>query len=445
MACLLFLPLSLPSSHSSSIRFLFNGDARPVGGSNSFTSLKGEPTYQYDRFNPKAPPMVATVVTTTSSSPNSSPSSSGGSSFKLSFSMPTEIPEKKKAEYDSAESDPAVYDYAFNGPCGPSFENKNDKKRNSLPLSSSPPPPVNLGTHPSRNKVHKRSLSNPGVDPTSSKPHPPQPEIANGPINSKHGGSKDSGLATLDGSTRNLEQDFSEIDKSLSDILSDLTVSSCHKSGEPIAEEEESLDSIIASLEEMAKGEELKPKLPLQIKRSNTLPSSHEEYKPRRANSTSTCHPIHYLEHKKMKRAIVGDEYVEMKAISPLAKHKANVGRGGGRGTSRSVSYEGTAELSPIKETTVVTATDYENYPQPEDVLRGTVTNYKTPYANITASGRGGAAPQFNDDDIYENNEPAPPPPPGPPSSSNKLDSLLSSTFQELDSLQDVLEQFGKS
>ena len=347
-----------------------------------------------------------------------------------------ETPEKKKAEYDSAESDPTVYDYAFNNPFGPSA----DQKRNSLPLSASPPP-VNLGTHPSRNKVHKRSLSNPGVDPVVAKPHPPKIEVSNGPINSRHGGSKDSGLATLDGSAVNLEQDFSEIDKSLNDILSDLTSST---SGLAKEHEAGSLDDIIADLEELAKGDDLKTKPPAPFIRRNTLPSCHDGQKPKRSNSTSTCHPIHYLEHKKMKRAITGqssDEYITMKAISPLAKHKGANGTVG-KSVSRCVSYDGGAELSPIKEMTVGTSTDYENYPQPADVQRGEMVDYKTPYENITSGGRDTkplATPP--DDDIYENNEPLPLAP--PTSSKPFFDSLVSSALDELDSLQMALDQIG--
>lgn len=360
----------------------------------------------------------------------SSPSSSGGSSFKLSYSSPVLTPIKKRAEYDTAEVDSLPeYDYAYHAPVAkrnstmPTDPYGHIMPFNALPISASPPP-VNLGSHPSK-KAHRRTQSNP----------PPMQgpvalPIAESDLSSasllgnRHGGSTDSGVAMTISSTHTLERDFEEIDNALSDMLNDL--SSPGLGGDVCGQRDSSpdgLSDLIASLEDFANEDTC------TFKRSNSLPSASVSRNHKRANSTSTCHPIHYLEHKKTKTKLTGghNEYVSMRSAGPALPR---------------LNYDFLeTQLSPIKEGSLANVTNsskgYENFPPPEDIAKGTPTNYVVPYANIGST-------DYDDDDIYENTEPVPfkeetlkePP--------NNFDSLISSTLNELDNLQNVLEQFGR-
>ena len=394
-------------------RFLFNGDARSV-------AAKPNPSYHYDE-------VTTTVTATISRSPSTSPCSSGSSSFQLSFSAPAQTIKKEKATYDSV--DISEYDYAYNSaparsnslPSNDAYGHISKPAVNSLPLNDSPPP-INLQTHPSRKLQHHRSLSNPGSTTPSPSHHKFHPELSTGPLKNCHGGSNDSGVSGIAVSTSTLEEDFQEIDKSLNDILSDLSISPPPSKANDSPETHNGLDDIINQLEEFAKRDDDNFKTP--VTRSNTLPSGQQpQNKSRRTNSTSTCQPTHYLTHKKAKSTLEHNEYVVMKPI------------GGNQTATQSKpprqSYDFLElQLSPIKEASTSTSGDYENYPQPEEVAKATPTNYVTPYENILSNVTD------DDDDIYENTEPT-------PLKDKKVGALITSTLSELDNLQAVLNQLS--
>lgn len=279
------------------------------------------------------------------------------------------------------------------------------------------PPPVNLQSHPSR-KQHRHSLSNPGSA-SSPKFHP---ELSTGPLKNCHGGSNDSGVSGIAVSTSTLEEDFQEIDKSINDILSDLSISPPANKVNESPETHNGLDDIINQLEEFAKSDDDDLKTP--VTRSNSLPSGQQPHSQnRRTNSTSTCQPTHYLAHKKVKANLGHNEYVIMKPIGgsqPAAQLKPP-----------RQSYDFLElQLSPIKEASTSTSGDYENYPPPEEVAKGIPTNYVTPYENVLSNVTD------DDDDIYENTEPI-------PMKDNKVGALITSTLSELDNLQAVLNQLS--
>jgi hypothetical protein len=347
-----------------------------------------------------------------------------------------ETPEKKQAVYDSAE-----YDYAYNvhplrsnSMSGIPYGHVNST--NPLALSSFPPP-VNLTTHPSRKQVHKRSLSNPPTVVADNNSYHGN-NLSSAPLNHKWG-SRDSGVAT---SITTLDDDFLEIDKSLSEIMTDLSSSSSSslkKTSNDCDQEINNLEDVIASLEDMAN--DVDGSNIVGIKRSNTLPVKTSLSTHRRANSTSTCHPVHYLKHKKNKEELIGNnDYIVMKSAKMRAQPGPTL-------SPLDINYDFLDnQLSPIKEKGLG-PNEYENYPPPEDVLKATPINYTVPYANVTTSGT--AAVFFDDDDIYENSEPAPISGPIVNSSkkrnsSIKFESLINSTLKEMDNLQNALDQLGQ-
>ena len=420
-------------------------------------TLKPDPTLKYDLVSTNT-----TVVITNDTPPttaNSSPSSSGGSSFKLSYSSAVLTPSKKRAEYDSADpNEPDIdattlpeYDYAYNAPIAKRSNSisidpyGHIKPSSTLPISSSPPP-VNLYTHPSRKMIHRRTLSNPPA--ASQQQVRKSQELTTGQLTKKYGGSTDSGVATCS-STNTLEEDLQEIDKSLNDILSDLTISVDDKSKEPPQKDltsPDALDHWIASLEYLAKETDLSPQSTEQpnFQRSNTLPTGgNSPHSHRRTNSTSTCHPTYYLQHKKTRAELTGNnEYVTMKPVGTVQQQQ--------RYSSR-INYDFLdLQLSPIKEKSTTNTSGgmtYENYPPPSDVVKGTPVNFIVAYENVDhGSSSNTVVEEERDDDIYENTELVPGPPPLKEQNkfTDSFNSLISSTLSELDNLQCVLNEFNQ-
>ena len=371
-------------------RFLFIGDGRPANNVTITPSI--EKSAMYDRVN---------VQLSVSSSAGSSPSSSGGSSFKLSFNGPAPTVVKKSAEYDSADVDDEEvdlhYDYAFN--TGPF-----NKRHSMLPISSTPPP-INLVSHPSRKKdtQHRRSLSIPSgktnitVDAVTDK-------------QKQFHSSTDSGLA----STISLEDDFQMIDESLSQIMSDLQDTTSTKT-------EDDLTDLIAQLESFATSND-DDSTPL--KRSNTLPLGKKKAEFRRANSTSTCQPMHYMRLRNPKADLMNDGYIMMGS--------------GGRAYLDKVPEE---KNSVVPKTNCVTEPDtpdtYMNHPLPPDIAKATPIIYQRDYENITHNNNPTTNNNNEDDEaIYMNHDQA-------PATDKEMEQLFSSAWNEIDNLQLVLDQLG--
>ncbi len=385
------------------IRFLFIGDGRQVNNNNTVTTTSSDKSGVYDRTIPRL---------SVSSSAGSSPSSSGGSSFKLSFNGPAPTVVKKCAEYDSADIDDVnlQYDYAFN--TGPY-----NRRHSTIPLSSTPPP-INLVSHPSRRKEvtqHKRSLSIPGKTTNT----------IDGVADNKliFHSSTDSGLA----STISLEDDFQSIDESLSQIMSDLndtTSNNNNKNGD-------GLSDLIAQLECFATSD--KTDITKPVIRSNTLPSGQTKPVFKRANSTSTCQPMHYLRVRNPKADLMNDGYVMM-------------GSGG----------HAPLDKVPEEKNTILTKKQtngqdvYMNHPLPHEVATATPILYQREYHNITHSNNDDGPIYENNDDndgpIYENNdddEAIYMNHDQTPATDTEMKQLFSSAWSEIDNLQLILNQFN--
>lgn len=468
--------LSLPSlSLPPSVRFLFNGDGRAVPGSTSNSTKSSDLAYSYERFGD-----ITSRVSTTPPSPSSTPSSlasmsSTGSSFRLSMASPAPAVTKKSATYDNdnLDFDPIVRgdENTRKNLCSEAYEHVNTSRP---VVVGSHPPPVDLKTHPSRSKTHRRSLSD--------NPAPPQPakkqELSTAPLSAAFGGSKDSGVSLT--SCNTVEDGLQAIDKSLSDLnsmITDLSNTSQQENTGNVQQQqgvgsgEEDIDDLIAQLQQLASD---KPSL---IPRCNTLPGSAKSSLLKRANSTSTCQPTHYLAVNKPSPSsslynrqvpnpdLSKDGYIEMRSALRSASFSVpdkstSQPPTGAVGKTARFSYD-FLELEPIKETSIggtsVTSDstlNYQNHPFPVELSNAQTTNYEHSYENIQATGhrsddrgnhsnyksdhsnsRGShgndkveATPEPEEDAIYSNHE------------ASDMNDFFSSTFDEINDLQTMLE-----
>ena len=367
------------------------------------------------------------------SSTSSSPSSSGGSSFRLSYAAIPPVLAKESGEYESVD-----YDYAYTNNNSNSIVERNRSvpyehvKSSSLPLDSSPPP-VNLMSHPSRKKqMHKRSLSNPGTE----------NQLTPAPLTKQHGGSNDSGVA----SCSTMEEDFQAIDESINLMLNDLSETTL-RSRNVTKEDKDGLHDVIAQLHDLAGDDDISTQEP--VKRSNTLPSGHNHKNIKRANSTSTCQPTHYLKTRSHNSTLSQDEYVIMKPTSRILDQvredqiiSDSKGKRVPKGKPPRINYDSLEpQLSPIKEPSIshTEGTEYMNHPLPTEIVNAKPIMYQREYENINHSNYiPSSLPDDIDENIYMNHD-------QPPTTKEEMVTLVSSTWDELDKLQSVLDEFANT
>ena len=422
------------------------GDGRPANGV-APPEMRGP---MYDRVGSDAEISMARLSV---SSTGSSPSSSGSSSFTLSYSGPPPAVVKKSAEYDSADVlDGTIpeYDYAFNtGPLTRGGPNRSS----TVPLSATPPP-VNLVSHPSRRKelsCHKRSSSIPGKTIELIKSISPVTIAGTNKQQQQQQfrGSIDSGLA----SSVSLEEDFQSIDESLNSILHDL-----NETQSKPETEDDGLNDLIAELNSFAGSSDQKP-----IKRSNTLPSGEKKPVFKRANSTSTCHPMHYLKMHNPKSELMNDGYVMMVSsgramLDKVPEEKMDKSSNSTQPTTKRLNYD---QLELKEKSVTPPPTEYMNHPLPLDVANGIPVIYQREYQNVShhdtthrvkttpdpspvkgttpdPSTVKGTTPDPSPEDeaIYMNYDQA-------PTTDKEMAELFSSAWNEIDNLQHILEKIG--
>ena len=425
-------------------RFLFIGDGRQAAVTG------GLPTESKSMYDQVQEGKNVNTARWSISSTGSSPCSSGGSSFRLSYNCPAPPIVKKSAEYDSADVDEVTYDYAVM--TGPNDGRRSQHvKSSTLPLSSTPPP-INLISHPSRkNEVsHKRTLSNPGTQNRVGEDHGKQND--NTLEKKTHGGSIDSGMA----STVSLDDDFQSIDESLSMIMNDLN-ETCQESEAGQKKNGEVLDDLISELEDFASDKSsTSGSYTPSVKRSNTLPSGNKKPDFKRANSTSTCHPTHYMKMRNPKADLAEDGYVIMVSAGRNVLDKVPEENSTSSSTTSTTTTTSSVKKGPIarinydklelqsnpsSSETCKPSTDYVNHPLPPEIARGTPVLYQREYGNITHGNQAEHLDlvdegNFEEEAIYMNHD-------QPPTTKNEMAELFSSTWDEINNLQQVLDQIG--
>ena len=340
-------------------RFIFSGDGRPVSSSpqgRQQPQIEQQAQYCYDR-------------TTMLSRSGSSSVSSGSSSFGAHSSTPPALPPKPKSNGIYEDTN----EYAYATSTGTQFSHSGPSSTQHL--SSTPPPPVNLTTHPSRRK-HQRCLSNPAD-------MVPQPTSLGKQLKSS---SKDSGFNTNTSSfeTLNFDEDFQNINDSMSNLISELSSESGSASKQDQQSVTSDLDDMITMLQDLGTDEadgsssEAPP-----LVRTLSLPSGSNRTKHKRANSTSTCQPTHYIKHRMQKvpqppMAEQPEEYVFMQPL-----HKAPEPAKSAPPPSCRQNYD---QLSTIEERSIGPASDYENYPLPAEVAKATPILFQPTYENLSSA-----------------------------------------------------------
>lgn len=433
-------------------RFLFNGDGRPLStpintGVSQHHQHQSSTMYGQDQQDLNNRRRLSIAST------GSSSSSSGGSSFRLSFNTPAPSVVKSSAEYDladdpdstsdiydTADVDTLEYDYAFH------TGSNRGPNRSSTILSSTPPPPVNLVSHPSRRKeTHKRSSSIPNAKVVTTSTGMGMKLGETGSMGTRLEeqqhlkGSIDSGLA----STFSLEDDFQSIDDSLSLIMSEL--STCDDSKDDTKSvtndtDGNDLNDLINQLETFASTSSNEDNA---VKRSNTLPSGITRPAFKRAHSTSTCQPMHYMKLRNPKADLMKDGYVMMGSGGWACLDKVPEERNSNSTpptipVNKRMNYDKLELNEDSKESNSLSA-DYTNVPLPPDVAKATPILYQREYENISFGGNPGDNPGESciDEPIYTNHDQQ------GPTTDKEMEQLFSSAWSEIDNLQQVLNQLG--
>ena len=294
----------------------------------------------------------------------SSSVSSGSSSFGVKSSTPPSLPPKPKSigVYED------TYEYAYATSTGPQPISSRSGPSSSQHLSSTPPPPINLNTHPSRRK-HQRCLSNPAD-------MIPQPTSLS---KQQKSSSKDSGFNTNTSSFEalNFEEDFQNINESMSNLISELSSESSKQDQQSVTSD---LDDMITMLQDLGTDEADGSSEPPPLVRTLSLPSGSNRTKHKRANSTSTCQPTHYIKHRLQKPAQPPmpeqpEEYVFMQPIQKAPEPAKSAPP-----PSCRQNYD---QLSTIEERSLGPTSDYENYPLPADVAKETPIVFQPTYENF--------------------------------------------------------------
>ena len=277
--------------------------------------------------------------------------SSGSSSFGVQSTTPPSLPPKPKSNgvYED------TYEYAYATSTGPSNPQSISRSvshsgpSSTQHLSSTPPPPINLSTHPSRRK-HQRCLSNPAD-------MVPQPSLGK-----QKSSSKDSGFNTESFEALNFDEDFQNINESMSNLISELSSEAGSIGKQDQQTFPSDLDDVISMLQDLGTEEvdattsEVSPRV-----RTHSLPSGSTKTKHKRANSTSTCQPTHYIKHRLQKTPQPlpeqQEEYVFMQPVHKAPEPVKSVP------PSCRQNYD---QLTTIEERSLREegpVSDYENYP----------------------------------------------------------------------------------
>lgn len=363
-----------------------------------------------------------TMLSRQSSSSNRSSICSGSSSFSISSSSPSTQPSSSTRSSGVYED---TYDYAQTTESGPPIT-----KPRSLPLDS--PPPVNLTTHPSRR--HKRCVSNPGDMKTTSGLLTPNL------LGRQKSPSKDSGF-TEDNET------FEHINESLSNLVNELEFMSESPAATPAAT---TPSDALADLDKEIIKLNIAATPPLV--RRHSLPGGAKMTKTKRANSTSTCQPTHYLKMKHNRNAPPQqDEYVFMQPApksntvnAPPSKSietddtLTNISSRNDL-PNRRQNYD---QLTPIVEDS--NSDCYENFPLPKEVAEADPIIYQPTYQNFSLDE---VAPRLNLNhkdknipsninkdsiDMYTSS-----------SEVEKREEKFQSVWDEIDNLESVLAEFN--
>ena len=246
--------------------------------------------------------------------------SSSSSSFGLSSSS---------SQPSSTSSSPGTYDYVYTGFTGkksapqtiiPSRSQSQFHTSHSYPLSSTPPS-INFSTHPKINKSFRQSSgelsdSSPIESPGSSQLLPP-------------------GMITL-----------------LEDLDMDDTVS-------PLKN---------------------RSRVAAHLVRTQSLSTGSAPVKQKRANTTSTCQPTHYLKVTHPEKGLQ-DEYVFMRPGQRPARQQV-ASKQGSKATITQSNYDFLKPLPATKSTSEDHTSTYENSPLPPDVATATPLLYQPSYEN---------------------------------------------------------------
>lgn len=195
---------------------------------------------------------------------------------------------------------------------------------------------------------------------------------------------------------------FDEITESMSNLISELS----SESSEPSVENQErvasptDLDEMITMLEDLGNNDDVSS---LQstvsstssrdspLVRTYSLPGGSAHVKQKRANSTSTCHPTHYLKMTNPKAALLQDGYVFMQPVHRSSRSSPNQLQEGStkeitKATpiNRRQNYD---QLTPIEENSSheesTSPSNYENHPLPPDVANATPLLFQPTYQNF--------------------------------------------------------------
>lgn len=354
----------------------------------------------------------------------SSSISSGSSSFGVQSSTPPSLPPKPKSNgvYED------TYEYAYATSTGPQTISSHSGPSSTHHLSSTPPPPINLSTHPSRRK-HQRCLSNPGD-------MAPQPTSLS---KQQKSGSKDSGFNTNTSSFEalNFDEDFQNINESMSNLISELSSESGSASKQDQQSVTSDLDEMITMLQDLGTeetdGSTATSEVPPPLVRTLSLPGGSNRTKHKRANSTSTCQPTHYLKHRLQKTpqppmAEQPEEYVFMQPIQKAPEPAKSA-----LPPSCRQNYD---QLSTIEERSLGPASDYENYPLPEDVAKATPVIFQPTYENFGSSMKPDTPSETRHDNPQQ---PDTAQTDTAPTASSKNCDLAASVWDELQNLENVL------
>lgn len=354
-----------------------------------------EAQYSYDR---------STAFSRLSGNSSGSSISSGSSSFGVHAPIPS-IPPKPKS--NGIYEDTCEYSYATTtGPSPPQPIQRSTSQPHSggTNILSSTPPPVNLSTHPSRKKQHKRCLSNPGdmVPPQSTS------------LSKQKSDSKDSGFNMESSEALNFDEDFQFINESMSNLISELS----SESGSIGASEQlkaNDLDDVITMLQGLG-GEETTdtsttatPAISedTPFVRAMSFPRSSMPTKPKRANSTSTCQPTHYFKHRRPNSgpqdAETPDDYVLMQPLHKAPQsalqdpdNTSDMGKPVPKSSSisRRQNYDqlGTIEERSLQDDSSLS--DYINYPLPDDAAKATPIIFQPTYQNFDSTLGSSSPPQ---------------------------------------------------
>ena len=398
-------------------RFIFSGDGRPVSSSPPLSSGRQQPPmeqqaqYCYDRTTMLSRHSAASSI------------SSGSSSFGVQSTTPPSLPPKPKSNgvYED------TYEYAYATSTGPSNPQSISRSvshsgpSSTQHLSSTPPPPINLSTHPSRRK-HQRCLSNPAD-------MVPQPSLGK-----QKSSSKDSGFNTESFEALNFDEDFQNINESMSNLISELSSEAGSIGKQDQQTFPSDLDDVISMLQDLGTEEvdattsEVSPRV-----RTHSLPSGSTKTKHKRANSTSTCQPTHYIKHRLQKTPQPlpeqQEEYVFMQPVHKAPEPVKSVP------PSCRQNYD---QLTTIEERSLREegpVSDYENYPLPADVAKATPIVFQPTYENFASTMTPDTTPSVtkHDDPLPDTLQTDP----APPVSSKSCD--MTAFWDEIQNLENVL------